>query len=215
MATQAPPRPTGGNTSRPRRLRDELRELTLRLHFDVGLFIAPFLLVAAATGILNALTPQDRTGRLRQGTPRQRPSGHRDGATGAADRGRAERGHRRHDHEIRPPNDPESTTRVTFDSPSAREDRQLTAFVDPYTGEATGVLNTFGGVAAAAGPGSTISTATSISVTPAVGTARSPPAGSGSSPSADSSSGSPARSAPAPPAPSFFPSGKDRSASAP
>lgn len=58
MATQASPRPTGGNTSRPRRLRDELRELTLRLHFYVGLFIAPFLLVAAATGILYALTPQ-------------------------------------------------------------------------------------------------------------------------------------------------------------
>ena len=58
MATRAPPRPTGGNTSRPRRLRDELRELTLRLHFYVGLFIAPFLLVAAATGILYALTPQ-------------------------------------------------------------------------------------------------------------------------------------------------------------
>lgn len=144
MATQAPPRPTGGNTSRPRRLRDELRELTLRLHFYVGLFIAPFLLVAAATGILYALTPQIEQVVYDKELHASAPAGAEmvplaqqiEAAQSEVTGGTIT--------QIRPPKDPESTTRVTFDSPSAREDRQLTAFVDPYTGEVTGVLNTFG-----------------------------------------------------------------------
>src|ERR1700754_2547687 len=36
----------------------ELRPLLLRLHFYVGLFVGPFLLVAALTGMLYTLTPQ-------------------------------------------------------------------------------------------------------------------------------------------------------------
>lgn len=144
MATHAPPRPPGDNVSRPRRLRDELRELTLRLHFYVGLFIAPFLLIAAATGILYALTPQieqvvyDKELHVSAavGAEVVPLSQQVEAAQGQVTDGTVT--------EIRPPKDNESTTRVSFDSPSAREDRQLTAFVDPYTGEVTGVLNTFG-----------------------------------------------------------------------
>lgn len=143
MATQAPPRPAGG-VSRPRRLRDELRELTLRLHFYVGLFIAPFLLVAAVTGILYALTPQIEQVVYDKELHASAPAGTEmvplaqqiEAAQNEVTDGTIT--------QIRPSKDPESTTRVTFDSPSAREDRQLTAFVDPYTGEVTGVLNTFG-----------------------------------------------------------------------
>src|SRR5699024_12570477 len=46
--------------------------------------------------------------------------------------------------EIRPAPEAGSTARVSFESPSAPEDRRLTAFVDPCTGEVTGVLPTFG-----------------------------------------------------------------------
>lgn len=144
MATPAPPRSAGGTAVRPRRMRDELRELTLRLHFYVGLFIAPFLLVAATTGILYALTPQieqvvyDRE--LHVSAPATAVaiplSQQVDTARSEVPDGTIA--------EIRPPQDADSTTRVTFDSPSAREDRQLTAFVDPYSGEVTGVLNTSG-----------------------------------------------------------------------
>ncbi|MFD1654818.1 PepSY domain-containing protein, partial [Pseudonocardia alaniniphila] len=35
-----------------------LRPLVLRLHFYVGLFVGPFLLVAAVTGLAYTVTPQ-------------------------------------------------------------------------------------------------------------------------------------------------------------
>ncbi|MFI8778114.1 PepSY-associated TM helix domain-containing protein [Brachybacterium paraconglomeratum] len=143
MATNASPRPARG-TPRPRRMREELRALALRLHFYVGLFIAPFLLVTAATGILYALTPQLELIVYDQEL-------HVDAAEGATavplaqqiDAARAEVPDGTVT-EIRPSADAGSTTRVMFDSPSAQQDRQLTAFVNPYTGDVTGVLNTFG-----------------------------------------------------------------------
>ncbi|WP_131829786.1 PepSY domain-containing protein, partial [Teichococcus deserti] len=36
----------------------ELKAFVARLHFYVGLFVGPFLLVAALTGVLYVLTPQ-------------------------------------------------------------------------------------------------------------------------------------------------------------
>lgn len=144
MTTQAPARPAGGGTAKPRRLRDELRELLLRLHFYVGLFIAPFLMVAAVTGILYVLTPQIEQVVYDKELHASAPASGEgvalaeqvEAARAAVPDGTIA--------EIRPPKDMESTTRVTFDSPSAKKDRQLTAFVDPYTGKVTGVLNTFG-----------------------------------------------------------------------
>lgn len=125
-------------------MRDELREFTLRLHFSVGLFIAPFLLVAAATGILYALTPQIEQAVYDRELHVSAPAGAEtvplaqqiESARSQVTDGTVT--------EVRPPEDAGSTTRVTFDAPSAPQDRQRTAFVDPYTGEVTGVLNTFG-----------------------------------------------------------------------
>ncbi|HEX2301504.1 MAG TPA: PepSY-associated TM helix domain-containing protein, partial [Pseudonocardiaceae bacterium] len=39
---------------------------------------------------------------------------------------------------------PDATTRVTFDTADVREDYQRTVFVDPYTGEVRGTLDTYG-----------------------------------------------------------------------
>ncbi|MFD1654819.1 PepSY-associated TM helix domain-containing protein, partial [Pseudonocardia alaniniphila] len=46
--------------------------------------------------------------------------------------------------EIRPQSTPDGTTRVSFDAPGVRDGYTRTAFVDPYTGEVRGVLDTFG-----------------------------------------------------------------------
>ncbi len=144
MTTQASSRPTGEPTSRPRRIRSELRELLLRLHVVVGIVVAPFLLVAAVTGILYAFTPQIE--QVVYDTEL-----HASASAGAASVPLAEQIEAAQESvpdgtiaEIRPPKDAGATTRVTFDSSSAEANRQLTAFVDPSTGEVMGVLNTSG-----------------------------------------------------------------------
>lgn len=119
-----------------------LRPLALRLHFYAGLFVGPFLLVAALTGLAYTLTPQ-----LEQLVHRHELTVPVDGerlplapqvaaAVAAVPAGTVT--------EIRPPGTADGTTRVSFDAPGVRDGYSRTAFVDPYTGEVRGVLDTFG-----------------------------------------------------------------------
>ncbi|GLZ45477.1 peptidase [Actinomycetospora sp. NBRC 106375] len=120
-----------------------LRPLVRRLHFYVGLFVGPVLLVAAFTGLLYTLTPQLDQIVYRDalhvaqvtGTPQSLQT-QVAAATAAVPGGTVT--------EIRPPGEPDGTTRVSFDAPGVREDFSRTAFVDPYTGRVTAVLDTFG-----------------------------------------------------------------------
>jgi uncharacterized iron-regulated membrane protein len=120
----------------------ELRPLLLRLHFYVGLFVGPFLLVVAVTGLLYTLTPQ-----LEQIVHRHELTTDIGGgviplqaqvasAVAAVPDGRVT--------EIRPSHTPEGTTRVSFESPSDVDGYSRTAFVDPYSGQVRGVLRTYG-----------------------------------------------------------------------
>lgn len=121
-----------------------LRPLVLRLHFYVGLFVGPFLLVAALTGLLYTITPQlealvhrdaltvAAVGDATVPLPQQV-----DAARAAVPDGTVA--------EIRPPRTGDGTTRVSFDAPGLASDSHLrTAFVDPYTGEVRAVLDTYG-----------------------------------------------------------------------
>ncbi|WP_226353604.1 PepSY domain-containing protein, partial [Pseudonocardia sp. ICBG601] len=119
-----------------------LRPLVLRLHFHVGLFVGPFVLVAAATGLLYTLTPQLDELLYRDalhvpvGTTQLDLRHQVAAAAAAVPDGTVT--------QIRPPIAADSTTRVTFDAPGVAEDYGRTAFVDPYTGRVTAVLDTFG-----------------------------------------------------------------------
>jgi uncharacterized iron-regulated membrane protein len=119
-----------------------LRPLLLRLHFYAGVFVAPFVLIAAVTGLLYTVSPQlehlvhahelmvsihgqqiplaEQVAIAQQTLP--------DGTL----------------TEIRPAPEPGSTTRVRFNIPDLRPDYQRTVFVDPYSGEVRGTLDTFG-----------------------------------------------------------------------
>ncbi len=120
-----------------------LRPLVLRLHFYVGVFVGPFVLVAALTGLLYTLTPQvqqivhrdaltvSAVGPARIDLAKQVAA-----ASAAVPAGTVT--------EIRPAFTPDGTTRVSFDAPGVREDFARTAFVDPYTGQVRAVLDTFG-----------------------------------------------------------------------
>jgi uncharacterized iron-regulated membrane protein len=120
-----------------------LRPLLLRLHFYAGVFVGPFILIAAVTGLLYALVPQIDNMVYRheltvgQVGEQRLPLAEQITAVRAAyPEGTVE--------SIRPPNAPDETTQVTLAVDDVPPDYARTVFVDPYTGEIRGALNTFG-----------------------------------------------------------------------
>ncbi|MFI8099738.1 PepSY-associated TM helix domain-containing protein [Streptomyces sp. NPDC086023] len=119
-----------------------LRPLVRRVHFYAGVLIAPVLFLAALTGTLYALSyPAERlmysheltvpAGDTAQPLSRQvaaAKAAHPDGEVTA----------------VWPAPEDDATTRVLMDSPEVAEDRTLTVFVDPYTAQVRGALETSG-----------------------------------------------------------------------
>ncbi|GGS94949.1 peptidase [Planobispora rosea] len=120
-----------------------LRALLLRLHFYAGILVAPFLLVAATTGLLYAasfqiekavyaheLTAPVPAGQAMLPLTRQiaaARAAHPQGTIGA----------------VRPA-EPGATTRVLLDVEGLAESTRLAVFVDPYTGRVRGTLESYG-----------------------------------------------------------------------
>ncbi|MER6202474.1 PepSY domain-containing protein [Streptomyces sp. NPDC001586] len=120
-----------------------VRALLVRLHFYAGVFIAPFLLVAALTGLIYTFTPQldqlvygDQL-RVEQVGEQPRPLSEQISAARAA-----------HPEgtlaSVSTPAGPEDTTRVVLSLPELGE-KQRTVFVDPYTAKVHGELTTWYG----------------------------------------------------------------------
>ncbi|MEU0497652.1 PepSY domain-containing protein [Mycobacterium sp. NPDC006124] len=120
-----------------------MRPLLLRLHFYAGVFVGPFILIAAVTGLLYALIPQidatvfrheltvDHVGQARIPLTEQMTAvraAHPEGVVAS----------------IRPPAEPNETTQVSLSVPDVPPDYGRTVFVDPYTGDVRGALTTFG-----------------------------------------------------------------------
>jgi uncharacterized iron-regulated membrane protein len=119
------------------------RPLLMRLHFYAGIFVAPFILIAAVTGLLYALIPQidnvvnrheltvEQVGEHSLPLADQLASvrnAHPEGTVAS----------------IRPPAAPNETTRVTLNVADVPPDYARTVFVDPYTGAVRGALTTYG-----------------------------------------------------------------------
>ncbi|MFT4088027.1 MAG: PepSY domain-containing protein [Gordonia sp. (in: high G+C Gram-positive bacteria)] len=116
--------------------------LVRRLHFYAGVFVAPFLLIAAISGGLYALAPQaekiiyraqlhtDSTGPQHSLAEQIQAAArtHPDLAVSA----------------VRPPASAGDTTQVLFTDPSLPESTRLAVFVDPVTLHVQGELPTFG-----------------------------------------------------------------------
>ncbi len=119
-----------------------LRPLLLRLHFYAGILVAPFLFVAAASGLLYSLSYQaekviyshelevpvgDSTVPLSQQVEAARDA-HPEGEVTA----------------VWPSYEDGMTTRVLMASPKVDEDKSLAVFVNPYNGEVRGELASYG-----------------------------------------------------------------------
>ncbi|MET0190184.1 MAG: PepSY-associated TM helix domain-containing protein [Pseudonocardia sediminis] len=117
-----------------------LRPLLMRLHFYAGLFVGPFLLVAAVTGLLYTLTPQiDRalyadvlTAPV---TGPAVPVRDQVAAAMASQPGLPVT-------EVRPAPEPGATTRVSFDA-DLEPSYSRTVFVDPSTGGVRATIDTY------------------------------------------------------------------------
>jgi uncharacterized iron-regulated membrane protein len=139
----APAQPSGGARS----AWAALRPLVLRLHFYAGVLIAPFLLVAATTGLLYAgsyqaekiLYAHELRVPVGEGTlplPEQVTAArkaHPEGTVSA----------------VRPSPEAGATTRVLLSGvPGIDETHTLAVFVDPYTGTVRGALEQYGSTGA-------------------------------------------------------------------
>lgn len=119
-----------------------LRPLVRRLHFTIGLFVGPFLFVAALTGLLYTITPQLEDAVYHDAlhtasTGAALPLSAQVGVAAAAVPGGTVTA-------IRPPRVSDGTTRVMFQAPDVAPDDSRTAFVDPHTGQVRAVLDTVG-----------------------------------------------------------------------
>ncbi|MER5467753.1 PepSY domain-containing protein [Streptomyces sp. NPDC002685] len=130
-----------------RSVRSVLRPLILRLHFYAGVLVAPFLLVAATTGLLYAASFQaeeilyaheltvpagDHKLPLSEQVAAARTA-HPEGTVSA----------------VRPSPEADATTRVLLSGvPGVDPDHTLAVFVDPYTAKVRGSLEQYGSTGA-------------------------------------------------------------------
>ncbi|MEU4081598.1 peptidase [Streptomyces venezuelae] len=119
-----------------------LRPLVLRMHFYAGVLVAPFLLVAAASGLLYALSFQAEkivyahelevpVGETTLPLSQQVNIARKVNPNGTVTA-------------VWPGAEPGATTRVLMADPDVPEDTQLAVFVDPYTGDVRGQLPSYG-----------------------------------------------------------------------
>lgn len=120
-----------------------LRSFLLRLHFYIGLFVGPFIFVAALTGLLYVLTPQIEE--------RLYSDALTTGSVGASHsltvQAQAAKAHLETDlavSAIRPATGPGRTTRILFSDPTLGASENRTVFVDPVTLQIRGDMTTYG-----------------------------------------------------------------------
>ncbi|MCK0198248.1 PepSY domain-containing protein [Ancylobacter sp. 6x-1] len=124
------------------------RAFITRLHFYVGLFVGPFILVAALSGTLYVLTPQIDAFVFREqlrATPTGENRSLKDQIDAARDwLGTDQIGTKATLFAVRPSIAPGVTTRVLFSDPALGESENLAVFVDPVTLEVKGSLVVYG-----------------------------------------------------------------------
>ncbi|MFE7330408.1 PepSY-associated TM helix domain-containing protein [Streptomyces sp. NPDC057565] len=124
-----------------------LRPLVLRLHFYAGVFVAPFLLVAATTGLLYACSFQAE--KVAYADELRVPVGKREllvsQQVAAARKAHPEGAI----SAVRPSPEAGATTRVLLSGvPGVDGDHTLAVFVNPYNGEIRGALEQYGSTGA-------------------------------------------------------------------
>ncbi|RAJ32050.1 putative iron-regulated membrane protein [Kitasatospora sp. SolWspMP-SS2h] len=133
----------GAGEAAPTRSWGALRPLLARLHFYAGILVAPFLLVAAVTGLLYTFTPQLERFVYASYLTVDHPGGDVKPLAEQVAAARSVYPDGTLASVITPPG-PDDTTRVVLSLPELG-DKQRTVFVDPYTAQVKGDLTTWFG----------------------------------------------------------------------
>ncbi|WBU64348.1 PepSY-associated TM helix domain-containing protein [Paracoccus aerodenitrificans] len=130
------------NKNHPRN-KTALRGFLLRLHFYAGIFVGPFIFIAALTGMLYVLTPQLERA-LYADALFADSSGKAQSLTAQAEAAKAYLPADLDISAVRPATDPNGTTRIMFSNPSLGPSENRTIFVDPVTLQINGDMTTYG-----------------------------------------------------------------------
>ncbi|MGP4052976.1 PepSY-associated TM helix domain-containing protein [Streptomyces sp. 2A115] len=139
--------PQSAAPSAKRALWSPLRPLVLRLHFYAGVLVAPFLLIAATTGLLYAASFQAE--KIVYAHELTVPVGERELPVSEQVAAAREAHPEGTVSAVRPSPEEGATTRVLLSGvPGVGADRMLAVFVDPYTGKVRGALEQYGSTGA-------------------------------------------------------------------
>jgi len=127
-------------TARPR---GSLFNLLRRLHFYIGLFIAPFIFIAALTGTLYVLTPQIENV-LYASALTAEPQGAAKPLSAQITAARQHTGEAARIYAVRPAPGPQDTTRVQFTQGDLGASESRSVFIDPYTLQVKGDMTVYG-----------------------------------------------------------------------
>ncbi|NGN64758.1 PepSY domain-containing protein [Streptomyces sp. A7024] len=146
-APEAPPAAAAPPSPARRATWSALRPLVLRLHFYAGLIVAPFLLIAAVTGLLYAASYQIE--KVVYDHELRVPAGERELPLAVQIAAAREAYPDGEVSGVRPAPEPGDTTRVLLaGAPGVPEDRSLAVFVNPHDGEVRGALEQYGSTGA-------------------------------------------------------------------
>lgn len=134
--------PVAGVPAPRARVAAPYRAFLLRLHFYAGIFVGPFLLIAAISGGLYAVAPTVEQLVYRDQL-RTASSG---GMLGVSEQVRSAQAERPDlaVTAVRPATGPAETTRVMFEDPSLGESERHAVFIDPVTATSHGELTVYG-----------------------------------------------------------------------
>ncbi|MCH9299011.1 DUF2534 family protein [Pantoea allii] len=115
-----------------------------RLHFYIGLFIAPFIFIAALTGTLYVITPQLENFIYKDAlTTDAQAQGHAKPLSAQINAARHYAGNLRI-YAVRPAPGAQDTTRVQFSDPQLGPSESRSIFIDPYTLGVKGDMTVYG-----------------------------------------------------------------------
>lgn len=123
--------------------RGAVMEFFRRLHFYIGLFVGPFIFVAALTGTLYVFSTQIES-RLYAHELTTQPVGEAHSLTEQISAARAYAGEETRIYAVRPAPGPFDTTRVQFVDPALGSSESRAVFVDPYSLTIRGDLTVYG-----------------------------------------------------------------------
>ncbi|MFS2222564.1 DUF2534 family protein [Pantoea sp. B65] len=123
--------------------RSAVINLLRRLHFYIGLFVAPFIFVAALTGTIYVLTPQIENVLYADALTVQ-PQGVAKPLSEQINAARLYAGETMKVYAVRPAPGASDTTRVQFADPNLGPSESRSVFIDPYTLQVRGDMTVYG-----------------------------------------------------------------------